>query len=407
MAERGPLVLILDDGELEDLALLLAELRVDYRRVRGADASPQLPTPRHLLATTPRRAADAPQGDGPDRPLRVIAADEDSNALRAMLRRLGFDLLVRRPTHREVWRLLVQRALYQGEERRSERRVPLASEVRVDAGPDASGALLVDLSNRGCRLSLSGAVERGARIALRLPVPDGEPLRLAGRVVRVLGRDVRRLHVGVLFDSDLPESDRERLGALLNAWSCGDPPGAARDDLPPLPACASPSIPGLTWDDETDPAVAAPADVQLDCELQPADRPDRRRQRRGRYDQPVVARQEAGPSVVLMGRDLSAEGMRVEAGSGLEPGERLELAVYGPERPEPYRVRATVVRDDGPQGMALRFDAPPPGVATALEKLVACLPDVESLRDGEASGLGSVVTEVLGRLRADAEDDAS
>jgi len=45
-------------------------------------------------------------------------------------------------------------------------------------------------------------------------------------------------------------------------------------------------------------------------------------------------------------------------------------------------------------------------VAAALEKLVACLPDVESLRDGEAGGLGSVVTEVLGRLRADADAEA-
>ena len=53
-----------------------------------------------------------------------------------------------------------------------------------------------------------------------------------------------------------------------------------------------------------------------------------------------------------------------------------------------------MVRDDGEEGYALRFDDVSSDLAKQLEKLVACLPDVESLQSGETAGLGSVVTEI-------------
>jgi hypothetical protein len=53
------------------------------------------------------------------------------------------------------------------------------------------------------------------------------------------------------------------------------------------------------------------------------------------------------------------------------------------------------VRDDGEDGLALAFDHIDPQMGRALEKLVSCLPEVESLLDGEAHGLGTVLSEIL------------
>ena len=48
-------------------------------------------------------------------PTRVVAVSEDSPSMRQMMRRHGIQFLVREPSHTEVWRLLVRRALYQGD----------------------------------------------------------------------------------------------------------------------------------------------------------------------------------------------------------------------------------------------------------------------------------------------------
>ena len=87
--------------------------------------------------------------------------------------------------------------------------------------------------------------------------------------------------------------------------------------------------------------------------------------------------------------------MRVERFSGLEVGDRLHLAIYGAADQEPFLVWATVLRDDGAEGMALAFDEVHPQIAAQLEKVVADLPAVESLHDDEAHAMGTVVTEIL------------
>ena len=48
-------------------------------------------------------------------------------------------------------------------------------------------------------------------------------------------------------------------------------------------------------------------------------------------------------------------------------------------------------------GIALRFTDVPTELARGLEKLVACLPDIESLEAGETAGLGAVISEILSR----------
>lgn len=398
MTEPRPDVLILDDGELDGLARLLGDLGVAHRRLRGGAIGEEIEPPSSLLVATPRRAgsvrAGSPPGALPGRPLRVISTEEDSTPMREMLRRQGFDWLVRRPTHREVWRLLVQRALYQGDERRRDERVPVGSEVELPEAPDDARAVMVDISNRGGRLLANFAVKTGDRLSIVLPAEaaEGEPLELHGRAVRVTARG-ERFGVGMLFDRDLPEATRQRLGSILNSWSHGDPLAQrSSDDDAPLPSCESPAIPGLTLDDETDPAVAANVEVGIRI---PAGGDERRRHRRGPFLRAVPAAGETS-TAVLMGRDLSAGGMRIEPLPGLGVGDRFEIAIYGPDRPEPFRLQSEIVRDDGEQGLALAFRDVPEEVARGLEKLVACLPDVEPLQAGEPAGLGSIITEIVG-----------
>ena len=123
---------------------------------------------------------------------------------------------------------------------------------------------------------------------------------------------------------------------------------------------------------------------------------ERRRSRRGSYEKKVPAFGTRALRV-LVARDLSQGGMRVERFSGLEVGDRLHLAIYGAADHEPFLVWATVHRDDGANGLALVFDEVHAQLAEQLEKVVADLPAVESLHDDEARAMGTVVTEILER----------
>jgi hypothetical protein len=58
-------------------------------------------------------------------------------------------------------------------------------------------------------------------------------------------------------------------------------------------------------------------------------------------------------------------------------------------------VEAEVARDDGEQGFALVFRDPDARTQEQIEKLVACLPDVESLDDSELGGVGAILSEIL------------
>jgi predicted RNA-binding protein with TRAM domain len=400
MAEASQ-VLLIDDGELDDLVGLLNELGVDFTRLRGGEIGEKIAPPWNLLVTTPRRASavrkGAPAGAAPGRPMRVVSVTEDSNSMRSMLRRKGFDLLVRRPTHREVWRLLVHRALYQGDERRGDRRVLVGNEADLSTDETRRAVTLIDISNRGCRLLSHEPVAEGARLCLEIADDDAGSgdLRLEGNVLRVSDGSPPNT-LAVQFDADLPEISRRRLATLLNSWTGRDSLVEAGEHDTPLPPCESPTVSGFTLDDETDPAISVGMEVavQLGDRGEAGEGRERRRHPRGPFVQPIHASGES-ESRVLLGRDLSAGGMRVERLPDLQLGDRFRLAVYGPSRSEPFRIEAKVIRDDGEEGLALQFQALPASVAREIEKIVACLPDVEALQDGEAEGLGSVISEIL------------
>lgn len=411
-----PEVLLVDDGELSDVADILEELEIPFQRLRGGEISEDIPPPSGLLVATPRRAnfvrRGSPPGARPGRPVRIIVVEEDSNAMRRMLRRMGFHLLVRRPTHPEVWRLLIRRAVYQGNERRLASRVTAGSSVTLTGSSIDCSALLVDISNRGCRLLVRDGVAINSRMHLEVPTDEAtsDSISLTGRVHRIERCETPDGRPGyttvVLFDG-LATATQVQLARLLNHWSAGPSSYSSGLETTPMPA-RSGGPGGLTLDDETDPAIRANVDVGVRVDgsdgtgdLEGVQAVERRHNRRAAFSDRIVAMSDENDADaeprrrVLLGRDLSRGGMRVERLEGLGLGDSFRLALYGPSNLDPFLLRAVVIRDDGVDGFALRFENVSDGIANELEKMVACLPDIESLEEGEAASLGSVISEIL------------
>jgi hypothetical protein len=264
---------------------------------------------------------------------------------------------------------------------------------------------MVDLSSRGCRLLSGYALEPGRRVSVQVPDGREDPLVVRGQVVRIsldehLGPDGPYC-AAVAFEA-LPDGDRERLAAVLARRSVGAATligGAADDELVPPEARAAdlrrvefpvdvrvtPESPRrLDVVDETGNAAAEEEGTEG----------ERRRSPRGVYARRVPAFGNRAMRV-LVARDLSVGGMRVQQPGGLSLGDRLHLAIYGHAGEDPTLVWATVARDDGPEGVALVFDEVPPAAAERIEKVLVDLPAVESLHDDETRAMGTVVTEIL------------
>jgi hypothetical protein len=406
---ESPSVLLLDDGELDDVQKMLEGLEVSFGRVRGGAIARGTPPPKDLLIATPRRinvvksefdpgAAQAPQ--------RVVIVNEDSNTLRDHLRKVGFDYLVRRPVHPEALRLLILHCLYRGEEKRRDPRVAVGYEISFRAGLLNRKATLADLSVRGCRLLSHSRFEVGKRIKLQIPeaLETGEPFSVAGRFIRVdfdpKAGDGGLYSGGVLFDR-ISDSAREALEIIIEDRTQG--PAMLRGPRPqtPKPMQEAADEPPATPGEEPSTRV----DIEVDVRLERDDGPigsaapqktgeERRKSRRGTYEQTVPAFGNRALRV-LVGRDLSVGGMRIERLPGLELGDRLHLAIYGDPGEPPFLIWGTVSRDDGERGMAMVFDPVEPDVGHQLEMLVSDLPAVESLHDSEVDAMGTVVSEIL------------
>ena len=220
----APAVLVLDDGELDDVQQLLQEMAIPFARIRGGAIAPGSQPPRDLLIATPRRidAVDDAVGQAIDGPVRVMVVNEDSNALRSQLRRSGFDYLVRRPVHAEALRLMLLHCCYKGEERRREPRVPVGVDVSYSLGLAERLATLVDLSSRGCRMLSRHRVERGKRIKVLIPEvldagEDAELLSVPARVVHVEGTEsggIECFRIGASFEK-LDASTRSALTLII------------------------------------------------------------------------------------------------------------------------------------------------------------------------------------------------
>jgi hypothetical protein len=406
-APLGPEVVFCDGGELDDLAELLRSLGVPPLRVRPADLKTLQPweLPSLLFATTVRigLVAPLPSGLAHARVTRLAIGDGDSaTATTAMLRR-GFRYVVRRPVHPEAMRLLFAQILFRGRDQRRATRFPYGGEVRWRIGLRSGRCLMTEISSAGCRLLLQEPVRLGQRIALRVPVERGSSrsVKLRGRVLR---RDLGRPELGAarslaLGFEPLPARALAHLDLLLAACAAG--PTTANEglaggpwrpaDVAPTPGLGPPRLRSLLRKElRADPLADPKPEAQ-------APEFERRLAPRALLAREVVALDPAEGRVThaLFGRDLSVGGMSVEPHPLLSPGERLQLALYAPDRDEPIVVSARVVRADGSRGFGLRFDAPPPDVAARLEKLVGALPGVESLAEDESRAQGVVLGEIV------------
>jgi hypothetical protein len=374
----APAVLVLDDGELDDVQEMLQEMAIPFARIRGGAIVPGSEPPRDLLIATPRRidAVHDAIGEAADPPVRVMVVNEDSNALRSQLRRSGFDYLVRRPVHAEALRLMLLHCCYKGEERRCEPRAAVGVEVSFSVGLTTRLATLVDLSSRGCRLLSRHRADRGKRIKVLIPAVldagDGaDVLAVPGRVIHVADTEsggIECFRIGVSFEK-LDRDTRSALAAIIEDRAQG--PATLRTK-PRADATARAA---------DDPERATSVD-------------DRRRQPRGAYSQTIAAFGERAPRV-LVGRDLSVYGMLVEPQPELWIGDHLQLAIYGVASQKPMRIWGRVDRSDRDRGVLIRFDPLDVGTQARLERLVASLPAVESLHDSEAEAMGTVIGEIL------------
>jgi hypothetical protein len=358
-------VLVVDDGELEDIRHILAELEVEFALLRGGAIPDKLDPPSRLFVATPRRALLSQSWRATPGPTRIGVVAEDSNTLRTMLRRLGFHLLIRRPVNPYALRLILLRAIYSGEERRQDDRVPIGAPVTYRSGLFRRPAMVAELSLRGGRLLTDAPPRTGARIAFQIPVPEtNRTLALRARVVRVSPEAVQANQHAVAFTLEKHGGVAD-LQRLLQHYRGGPAQAAAPAAQPELPLAA------------------------------PGSDAERRKHERVVFEKEVIGLSEEA-ATVLVGRDLSIGGMRVEDNPQLEVGMRLRLAVFGAPREEPILVRAEVTRaDDGSH--ALRFVDVGADAASRLEKLVAHLPSVEPLDQEEADGLGAVVSRIVGR----------
>jgi hypothetical protein len=106
----------------------------------------------------------------------------------------------------------------------------------------------------------------------------------------------------------------------------------------------------------------------------------------------------AGITHMLIGCDLSPGGMRVRPEPDLELGDELKLAVYGRPGQPAIMLKAVVARDEGEDGLVLRFHDVPGSIAARLDQIVADLPELPGESPaGSPPQPGVVVSEILGR----------
>lgn len=213
-------------------------------------------------------------------------------------------------------------------ERRLALRVPVRVPVRAAVGLRAFEAELLDLSVTGCRIRCAQPVTAHGSIWVLLPAGLGGrvPMPIRGEVARadsVRGEPTGVCDVALRFRSLSPRA-YERVCAVV------------REALEP----------------------------------RPEPEPERRQAPRRWFGRRVIAR-GAGRPRVLLGRDLSAGGMRVENAQGLAIDDVLQLALHSHAGGVPLVVSARVLRVSEHGDAALGFLDLTPAQLEALAKTMA------------------------------------
>jgi hypothetical protein len=384
-------VILVDDGELVDVRQLLAQQGVEYREETSLGSVTE-DASCGLLITSARRAMASGGGEAegahPSRKLHVVVYDTMSRTLRRLLTQSGCDVVIGRPIHPAVLHLLVAHALYSGPERRNRSRVAMAAPVKLRIDRRLGEATLVQLSLRGCGLVSSEKAETGQDVEVILPteLTGGEALTLAGRVLAsgsfsADGGRSRDIAVGFRSPHAVV---RKILQDVMDRHSLGTTtapprPGASRPSRAPAEA---PEAKTAVLPDEEGERAASGA--------------DERSGPRKLFARRVLAA-AAGGTQVLIGRDLSAGGMRVRPVPGLRLGDEFKLALYGSGEQSALVLKAVVIRDDGWDGLVLHFRDVGASVAAELERLVKSLPATLKTKGVDGRAPGVVVSEIIER----------
>ena len=107
----------------------------------------------------------------------------DSKTQRRILRAAGFDYLVPEHVHPSALQLLLQQALYAGENTQRVMRAPYGGKVSVVGRLLRRDAVLVDISRRGCRLLSEKPPRVGCVVTVQIPNGGPRPLKVEGTVV--------------------------------------------------------------------------------------------------------------------------------------------------------------------------------------------------------------------------------
>lgn len=410
-------VLLLHDGELADVRALVETLGAEVVECLPAEAPPDW----DVLVTTGRYAKSDNLKGGRDKSVRIAVLDRNTRALRNVVRRAGIDLVVRRPVHPVALRLLLLHALYRGPERRS-RRVAVGSSVRFRAGILRKEGVLADLSMRGCQILSRHKVRAGQSVVVWVPETTGEgrSFSVRGSIVRAFVAESGERGFGIDFGK-VPQSVTAQLRASVLAHLEGPAAIAVASADPgstqPLAALAAtvttlavepPPVEPPPQPCEKTPVssyaaggtreiVRVPSDFAAGVPATPSapasppaptDADERRRALRREYaGRRVVALGEEAARV-LIGRDLSIGGMRVDRAPNLAVGQRFQIAIHVAPGQTPLVLQAEILRDDGVRGFAVRFENVDESAARYLAKMVDSLPVL-------VDGKGVVVSEIV------------
>jgi len=388
-----PTTLLLHDGELADVRTLLDELGARFEERSGGPTPTDPQTSWDLVIATPKRILDfISHGEtGPTTRIAILASE--ARVLRKVMRREKIEFVVRRPVHPEALRLLILHALYRGPEKREASRVSIGATVHFRAGWVWRRALLLDLSLRGCRLQARQRLARGDRVSIRLPakIAGRGSLGLSGRVVRrrPAGRSRQGVDVVAIHFDTTPLDVVRRLQATVNehAWGPASLHGSTAKRF-----VVERLLPGTNRDGDAgvEDGMGEATSTGTSTKARGV-RGDRRSLSRR-----VIALGEARARV-LIGRDLSLGGMRVDPHPDLSPGDGLRIALHVRSGQPPLVLEAEVCRDDAERGLALRFGNLSREATSYLREMLASLPAIEAPADDRAgtASVGVVVSEIL------------
>jgi hypothetical protein len=393
--EAGPILLI-HDGELEDVGEVLAQAGIPFEEKppNPQSTGSYLGAPL-VISGSPFLLDQLRTGQVANGP-RMAILDGESRTARSMLARGGIEWMVRRPVHPAALRLLVLHCLYAGPEKRRSTRVSIGAKVKFRSGWRRGAGILEELSERDCRILSQRVISIGAHVKVRLPgeIGGGKPLGLSGRVVRTAAAPYAKhtSEICLVFES-LVAADVARLGKIVAAHRRG-PAVMERGDRDALQRRDRPQTPR---------SMIAVGDAP-DTALAPGEAPegsidegssDRRGQARHPFDRRIIATDEQATRV-LVGRDISLGGMRINPTPTLALGDTLQIAVHVSGQETPLVLNVRVARDDGPEGLLLHFEDLSLTASAYLQEVLANLPGL-SEGDGDPASVDTprVVSEIV------------